>query len=269
MVQRTVLGTGLSLDGGRKRIRSVQQSGVAIHEFTLKFAVLNSSRDRLGLRFGSRQYDPSSLLVRHEAGATSESGVQQRPFMRNRILRIVGFLLALGVVGAVLTYVFFKGERYTFSFTETQIRDKLDEKFPIEKSYLALFSVRYENPRVDLVDGSREIHVGADAMVDVVINDVELSGSTDIVTEVGYDSQEGQFYLYDPQMTTLQVSPLSEKFKKYEKKVMDIGNEMVREYFDRVPIYKLRRNDVRTAAARLLLKEVKVEGEVLYVTLGL
>jgi hypothetical protein len=54
---------------------------------------------------------------------------------------------------------------------------------------------------------------------------------------------------------------------EYEGRVRDAWLGAIREYLRRRPVYTLEAQDVRHATARLLLKDVAVEGRKLVVTL--
>lgn len=186
--------------------------------------------------------------------------------MKKPVLVVLAVVILLPVVAGGIGYWVFHGKRYTFSFTEEQIREQLQKRFPVEKSYLGILSVRYENPRVKLVEGASDIHVGTDAMLDVRINEQSLAGSADLVTQVGYDAGQGQFILYNPKLTKLRIDGVPEK---YIQRVMDLGSKLAAQYLEKVPVYKLRPKDVKTALAHLVLKDVRVENGLLRITIGI
>ena len=183
------------------------------------------------------------------------------PGRKKRVLVVALVLLA---VAATVAWLLLRGTTWTFSFTQQQIEEQLEKRFPMHKRYLLLIEVHYENPRVRLTEGSSDIGVGVDARVNVV-DDKELTGSADLVTKIAYDPDSGTFVLRDARLERLRVAGISEK--KMDR-VTGIANQLAAERVNGIPIYKLRPTDVKKAFARLVLKSVAVRNGVLHVEVG-
>jgi len=180
--------------------------------------------------------------------------------------RILVITLALLAVAVAVTWYLLRGETWTFSFTQQQIAEQLGKRFPMHKTYLVLIDVHYENPRVQLTDGSSDIAVGVDARVDGPVKGKELKGSADLVTKIAYDSSRGTFVLHDARLVSLEVAGVS---GDVADRVKGVANQLAAERVSGIPIYKLRPADVKTALARLVLKSVSVRNGVLHVEVGL
>lgn len=177
-------------------------------------------------------------------------------------------LLAIFAVGAIGTYLYFQGKEYTFRFTEAEIQEKLAERLPLRKTYLFIFEVVLDDPRLELIEGSDRVNAGLDVTLNIRINDepLPLGGELDVSGGIRYYAAEGQFFLADPVIENLNVQGVP---SKYTDRVNTILAKAIGEYYLDRPIYTLSSSDVKTATARLLLKSVVVEERVLIVTLGL
>jgi len=182
-----------------------------------------------------------------------------------KVLPIVLVVLAVGALGA---YLYFQGKEYVFRFTEAELQEKLSERLPLHKTYLFIFTVVLDEPRLDLVEGSDRVNAGLDVTLNIKIDDepLPLGGELDVSGGVRYHAPEGQFFLTDPVIENLSVQGVP---TTYTNRVNTILTKAIGEYYADRPIYTLRSSDVKTATAKLLLKSVVVEERVLIVTLGL
>ena len=183
--------------------------------------------------------------------------------MRN-ILLVLAAVLLVGVLGV---FLYLQGKEYTFRFTEAELQEKLAERLPISKTYLFIFEVVLDEPRLALVEGSNRVNAGLDVTLNIYINDEPqpLGGELDVSGGVRYDAAEGQFFLTDPIIENLQVQGIP---TRYTDRVNSVLTKAVGEYYADRPIYTLDKSNVKTAAAKLVLKNVVVENSVLIVTLG-
>ncbi len=86
--------------------------------------------------------------------------------MKKIVISIITILLIL-VLGL---YFYFSGKEYVFSFSESQIHEKLATKLPLNKKYLIIFEVTLDNPRVTLTNGSDRVAAGLDVILNIWIN---------------------------------------------------------------------------------------------------
>ena len=178
---------------------------------------------------------------------------------------VVVTLVAVGIAG-VVAWLLLRGKSWTFSFTQQQIAEKLAERFPMHKKYLVVIGVTYENPRVQLTEGSSEVGIGVDARLDGTVNEKEVSGSADLVTKIAYDSGTGTFVLHDARLVALRAPGVREELVD---RVKEVANHLAAERVSGIPIYRLRPTDVKAALARLVLRSVTVKDGVLHVEIGL
>ncbi|MFK8053437.1 MAG: DUF1439 domain-containing protein [Woeseiaceae bacterium] len=181
--------------------------------------------------------------------------------------RLITFAIvaALCMFGA---YLYFQGKMYTFRFTESELQEKLAERVPLRKSYLLIFEVVLDEPRLALVEGSDRVNVGFDVTLNIKIKgeQLPLGGALDVSGGVRYEAAAGRFFLTDPVIENLTVQGIP---AQYTGKVNSILTKAVAYFYSDRPIYTLRASDAKKAAAKLLLKNVIIEQRVLVVTLGL
>ena len=81
-------------------------------------------------------------------------------------------------LGAIVLWRFW-GERYVLTLTESQIIEKLNQRFPFEKNYFFVINIRFMNPKLSLEEGSDRIRFGCDVEtnIKVDINSVSAPGA--------------------------------------------------------------------------------------------
>ena len=185
--------------------------------------------------------------------------------MNGRRAIVVSILIIALLAGGA--YYYFYGKEYVYRFSEDQIRQALAERLPFERSYLLIFRVTLDNPRVTLVEGSDRINAGLDVTLNIRIlsEPLPLGGSIDASGGLRYDAERGEFFLTEPVIEQLRVDGVPEE---YAARVTTVMTDALAEYYSNRPIYRLNALDERQAAARLVLRSVVVEQRELVVTLG-
>jgi hypothetical protein len=176
-------------------------------------------------------------------------------------------LVLVLVVAVAGTYYYFSGREYVFRFTEAQLQEQLDQQLPLTRSYFLIFQVTLDNPRVSLTDGSNRVRAGLDIVLNAKAGGESrpLGGTIDVTGGVKYVAAKGEFFLTDPVIERLELQGVS---PKYAGSVRAVMTKAIAEYYSTHPIYSLKATDVNQAAARLVLKDVVVQGQTLVVTLG-
>src|SRR5690606_4070867 len=174
--------------------------------------------------------------------------------MNKIIFSIIGVL-----VGVLLsTYFYFSGREYLIVIPEATIQEKLNEKLPLSKTYLIVFNVTLDNPRVDLSEGTDRINAGLDIVLNIKINNHEkpLGGTLDASGALKYVPEEGAFYLAEPVVENLSIQGLPDQYTARASKAGEIA---LANFYSARPIYTLKATDTKRAAAKLLLKSVEVQ----------
>lgn len=63
----------------------------------------------------------------------------------NKIIAAIGFAIIVVVTAA---YFYFSGREYVIAIPKAEIAQKLNQKLPMEKTYLLIFKVMFDNPRI-------------------------------------------------------------------------------------------------------------------------
>ena len=176
--------------------------------------------------------------------------------------------LVLLVAAGIGAYAYLAEKRYVLTFSEEQIRQKLSGKLPLTKTYFFIIHVTLNNPRIELREGSHRINAGMDVILNIsLLNERNsLGGSVDVSAQVTYRPETGEFFLADPLVERFSVHGIPEKLTS---RVNEAMGKALNEYYAAHPIYTLKATDAKHAAARLLLKDVTVQGRAVVVTLGL
>ena len=168
----------------------------------------------------------------------------------------------------VSTYFYFSGKEYVVRITETEIKEKLDEKLPLTKSFLFIIQITLKNPRVLLENGSKRISAGLDVLLNITVNKnpKPLGGTVDVSGGVQYLADKGELFLTNPVIENFVIQGIPDKHLYKVNKALTTA---LAKYYKENPIYTLRATDVKQAAARMVLKDVIVENKELVVTLGI
>jgi hypothetical protein len=156
---------------------------------------------------------------------------------------------------------------YDLRITNQQISDCLAKRFPFTKTYLFIFDVTLSNPTVRLLEEVDRVRVSLDVKLNAKVRgeDSPLAGTFGVTTGLRFDNKTGSFFLSDLTIDTLSVSGMSSDI---QPKVTQFMARVLAEYLARMPVYTLRATDVKTAIARLTLKNVRVTSGTLILSLG-
>ena len=175
-------------------------------------------------------------------------------------------LLILALIAAA--FFFLRDREFTYRFSETDLRERLDDRLPWSESYYLIFEVTVDNPRIDLIEGSDRVAGGVDATLNITINNNPrpLSGAVDLSGAVKYVREEAAFYLADPQVENVRIAGIPDR---YANRANEAISKALSAFYKSRPIYTLEGTEASKQAARLLLKDVTVKDEHLIVTLAL
>lgn len=181
--------------------------------------------------------------------------------------KLIIFSLIVVVIIAS-TYNYFSKKEFIFHFSESQIQEKLNEKLPITKTYLLIFQVTLNNPRVNLKDNAKKVNAGLDVALNIKAgNEIKsLKGSLDVSTGIKYVKEQGEFFLDDPIIERVVIQGIPDQYTAMINSALT--KALVAYYADR-PIYTLSATDAKHLTAKLVLKNVIIENHELVVTLGI
>ena len=177
-----------------------------------------------------------------------------------------GLLAALAaiVVAALAALLFLSRQTYVVELTEADLQAHLDQGFPLEKGVL-IFSLQLRNPKVTLRDGSDRIHFRVDVGTSVRIDGVIPEGTAEVASPLRYVPEKGDLYLSDPDVVLHLDALEGDRLAR----VNEIANLLLKDFAARRPVYRLTDEDLKQSVARAVLRDVRVEGGVLQIHLGL
>lgn len=177
-------------------------------------------------------------------------------------------LIALAVaVPAALAVGYFvlQGKTFEVRIRNDQIQEQLDKKFPIQKTHLLIFELTYKDPTVVLQEGTDRVTVKLNVELKIKGIETLFSGTVEATTGIDFDQETGNILLRDCEISRLQIEGIP---AKYTDRVSTLASKVAKEILDRVPVYTLKAKDAKTAAAKLVLKDVVIDQGELVVTLG-
>ena len=171
--------------------------------------------------------------------------------------RLPAIIAAAAIAIAAVAFVAFREREIVLGFTENELLEKLDGQLPWSKTYLFIFEVTLDNPRVVLAEGSDRISGGVDVTLNVYLSDqpTPIEGAVDMSGGVRYEPETGSLFLTDPHVENVRIAGVPDRYANRANEAISLA---LRDFYDARPIYVLSRKDARTAAARLLLKDVYV-----------
>lgn len=185
-----------------------------------------------------------------------------KPVHRVLIIALVAVLTV-----AVGAFAFLHGKRTQIHITNAQMQEQLASRFPIERSILLFIQWRLANPSLIFLPERQRIGLGLDLQLNLRVDGQgrDLGGRVEVETALRYDDARGAFFLVDPVITKLAVRGIPEA---HVMRVQQSLRERLAELFSQRPVYTLNPRDVKQGAARLVLRDVRIEQDEIVIVLG-
>jgi hypothetical protein len=180
--------------------------------------------------------------------------------MKNK--KLIIFLVAIGLIGIVLVIALKNGKfQKEIVISKAEIQEILDKNFPIEKN-LGFAKINLESPSVYFENENIGIRLNYSGS----IFKKSASGAVDMNSQIIYRQDKGAFYLSNFNIDEIAINDAS--FADKEKIKTTVSN-VLSYYLDDYPIYTLKQRDFKQNLAKLLLKDVRVQGDALVLTMGI
>lgn len=181
-----------------------------------------------------------------------------------RVFTAIALVLLILVAAA---YLYLAGREMEVRISQAQIQRALERSLPVTRTYLAIFELTLDNPRVQLEAGSGRVRAGLD--IALAIKSTEgretFRGSADASGVPSFVAGEAGFYLQAIEVEDLQIEGLEDRQLERLRGVVQLA---LSEYYRRFPIYRLKDESMRQRLARMALKDVEIEGHEVIITLG-
>jgi uncharacterized protein DUF1439 len=176
-------------------------------------------------------------------------------------------VIALLAVGAAAAYLAIHGKEYVYRIPEQVLRERLSARLPITKTYLILFQVTLDHPRIALEDGSDRVDAGIDVAFNLRVDNAikRLVGSLDFSGGIRYSQETGEFFLTEPIIQRVKIESLPDRYIDLSKKLLA---HALQDFIASHSVYSLSTTDATELGIRLALKRVIVKDHELVVTLG-
>jgi hypothetical protein len=178
-----------------------------------------------------------------------------------RAMIAVSILLLLGIAG----YIYMTISDIVVTLNERDIQEKLNEAFPIEKTYADVVTAKFSHPVVVLEEGSDRLKFRMDAGASAFSNTVKASGSGQVSGKVRFDAATGKFYLDEPSVERISIDGVP---SQYTSMIESGANMAIGPVLQNRPIYQLKGPLFQGYGVDLRVKNVVVQGGVLKITLG-
>ena len=177
--------------------------------------------------------------------------------------------IILGVVGALgpglLKKTSIGSKGLVVTFTEAEIQERLEGKFPKSEKLLEIFPVEIGVPTVRFLDDSDRVELTMNAGVSVpFVQTYEAKGI--FTTTIRYEQKDQTLRLSEVTVEGVEATNLP---KKYEDPLRVTMTLAARKYLEDYPVHTLKQKDVKDELVRMFLKDLKVRNGRLEVTLGL
>jgi hypothetical protein len=154
----------------------------------------------------------------------------------------------------------------TVRISEEQLKDRLNNKFPITKTYRTFGTVTYENPRISLRRTGERVEFGLDIRLDSVqVNGKALHASVLMLVLVTYDSNEQALFLTEPHLEQL---TLNGEQQQDAQALGALYMPAVKKLLKRKPIYRFKNQGGLEKIAGKVIKDIRVRNGCLEVLCG-
>ena len=182
---------------------------------------------------------------------------------------LVFVLLSVALLGGWLAWQKLNSkEGVILTFTEAQITERLDEKFPITEVIKEPFplplQVRVQTPEVSFIPNTDRLRARITVEMDAILAQYQASAS--FRCGIRYEASDQSLRLIDPVIEEIETTKIPEQ---YREPVHLLATLLAQKYLNDQPVYQLEKKDLQDHATRLLLKEVSLTDGLLVVRLGL
>lgn len=196
---------------------------------------------------------PNPSVNRSTHGGTLgpvSSNLRHHTMRSRRLLLSFGAVLLLLSVGAWLLLK--HSPEVTLNFTQAQLQEQLDPRFPTKKCVLAA-CVELTSPRLLLTDGSDRL--GIETSFVATLGTRTMPGTAKFSGRPTYEQGSGNVYFQDVQVTEFQMTGNVPDFNKVVKAR---ASGIMAAIMNRLPLYSVQSHPQYGAIAKLALKRIGV-----------
>jgi len=174
-------------------------------------------------------------------------------------LAIIGFVTACLLAGCSSW-----GE-ITVRITEQELRERLNEKFPVTKEYNFVGTVTYSNPRITLQRETNRVELGLDITLGEPGRSNSLHGVAEMIVSVVYNQEKKALYLAKPRLQQFTINGMPEQNVQL---LSALFMPAIEKMLKRKPVYRLRSEDGKQKIASMLIKDIRIRDGCLEIVYG-
>lgn len=173
------------------------------------------------------------------------------------MFRLTQFLLLLIIANTSWAY------SYTVELTEAQLQQQLASMMPVTREQMFV-TVTLSEPILELGNGGDKI--GVFSSLDITApGGIKGTGRAKIEGRISYKKQTGEFFLYNPTITHIEIDQVPAQFHSNIKQLAQLG---LNGALKGKPIFKLDDTNSQQKMAKSMLQSVKIEPGKLLITLS-
>ncbi|MGO4894228.1 DUF1439 domain-containing protein [Flavobacterium sp. W21_SRS_FM6] len=153
---------------------------------------------------------------------------------------------------------------YTVTISQDELQSRVEALMPIEKTKMFV-TVLLSNPRVELSEHTDQIELFCHITISAP-GGLGGQGSVNLIGSLRYESEQGAFFLIEPQIRSIESKDVAEK---HLAKVQQIAQIALEQCLSAKPIYRFKDNKMRDKLAKAVLQSVTVENKQLLIELGM
>ena len=176
-----------------------------------------------------------------------------------KIIHRVCFAAAALVLGACASML---GPR-EMEVPLSTLQSSLEKRFPFNKRYLELFDIQLSGPRLNLQPATNRVVIGFDAAIAPAWLKRSWQGNFALSGELAIDPAKNAVIMLNPQVETLTIAGLEDKYSSQLKK---IGGLLAEEITRGMPLYTFQPEKFRYGATSFLPTKINTRGNGLVVT---
>lgn len=178
--------------------------------------------------------------------------------MKSCITRVLAVLAALWLSGCASLL----GPR-DVEFPLARMQESLNNKFPFNNRYLALFDVNVSNPKLLLQPDTNRVVTTMDASIAPPFMQRSWQGRFTISGALQYDAARSAIVLADPRMEKMEMAGVD---PGYSRQVAKLGGLLAEELLNGVTLYAVPPEQLRYAGIRFLPSKITARSESIVVT---
>ncbi|MFG6487252.1 DUF1439 domain-containing protein [Roseateles sp. BYS78W] len=171
------------------------------------------------------------------------------------MLRRLPYLVAVLLAAAALSYCTLASRIADghLDIDQAELQARIAPRFPVHHCKIVIACLDLSNPAVTLQEG--DDHLGFTADVKVTLGTRERTGRIGLAGRPRYAPNEGQLFIEDLQITTLELAGFPEEYAEFVKTRAVVA---ARQALQSHPVYTLDANTAKGALAKRAVRDVKV-----------